>query len=1032
MLANHEVVHPAPPRNTQPVDAEALEQDLRQHVRGEVRFREADRALWAADASNYRQDPIGVVLPLDKDDVIATVAACHRHGAPITSRGGGTSLAGQCCNTSVIIDMSKYMTHVLDIDVDHKLARVQPGLILDHLREAAKKHGLIFGPDPATHNRNTLGGMLGNDSCGIHSVMAQFAGTGARTADNTEEMEIVTYDGLVMKVGRTSEAELQRIIHEGGRRGEIYRQMRDLRDRYVDQIRTKFPHIPRRVSGYNLPQLLPENGFNVARALVGSESTLVTILEATMNLIPNPKARSLVVLGYPDVYQAGDHVAEILEYRPIGLEGLDDLLIEFNKRIGSHLDEITLLPPGNGWLLVEFGGDSKEDSDARARRMMDRLKRDKTAPSMKLFDNPEEEELLWKVRESGLGATAFVPGMADTWGGWEDSAVAPEKVGPYLRELRALFNKYGYRPSLYGHFGQGCVHCRVDFDLRTDEGLKTYRLFLDEAADLVVRYGGSLSGEHGDGQSRAELLPKMFGDEIIEAFRQFKRIWDPDWKMNPGKVVDPYPILSNLRQGSHLVPWDPDTHFKFPDDHGSFYHAALRCVGIGECRRTEGGTMCPSYMVTREEEHTTRGRAHMLFEMMHGGIIGKTGWRDDAVRESLDLCMSCKGCKGDCPVNVDLATMKAEFLSHYYEGRLRPRSAYAMGLVHWWARLASRMPRLVNLISHMPITSTVAKWLGGIAQERDVPRFATQTFKDWFRQRPLRNVGMPQVILWPDTFNNHFHPEVARAAVEVLEDAGLQVLVPEATLCCGRPLYDYGMLDQAKRMLREIIDTLRPYIEDGVPIVGLEPSCVAVFRDELGNLFPNDQDATRLKRQAYLFGEFLEKHCASYHPPHLHRKALVHGHCHQKAVIGLSSDKAVLEKMGLDYHVAESGCCGMAGSFGFEQDHYDISQKCGERALLPAVRDASKETLIIADGFSCQEQVEQATDRRPLHLAQVIRMAMDEGPSGPVGSYPEKYAPYRELITSSSPNRLETAIAVGLGAALVGGLVAWSMRNHRT
>ncbi|HET7565082.1 MAG TPA: FAD-binding and (Fe-S)-binding domain-containing protein, partial [Gemmatimonadaceae bacterium] len=673
------------------IDVAALELALRKRITGEVRFSDGDRALWATDASNYRQIPIGVVLPRDADDVVETIATARQYDAPVLVRGGGTSLAGQCCNAAVVIDMSKYMTHVLEIDPSAKRARVEPGIVLDDLRDAAQPYGLTFGPDPATHDHNTLGGMIGNDSCGIHSVMSEFYGPGVRTAEQVEELEILTYDGLRMRVGRTSDAELERIISEGGRRGEIYRRMRDLRDRYAEQIRTRFPHIQRRVSGYNLTELLPENGFNVARALVGSECTCVTVLEATLTLMHNPPHRALLVLGYPTVYDAGDHVPEIRTFRPIGLEGIDEMLVEDMRKKGLNTKDIGLLPEGQGWLLVEFGGETREEAKALAQHAADALKKLPNPPTMMLYDSPDDEHRIWEVRESGLGATAFVPGEPETWPGWEDSAVPVDKVGHYLRDLRALFSKYGYHPSLYGHFGQGCIHCRVAFGMKTADGIAKYRAFTQEAAELVVRYGGSLSGEHGDGQARADLLPIMFGDELIEAFREFKAIWDPQWKMNPGKVVDPYSRTENLRLGTHYAPATPKTYFKFPNDNGSFAHAALRCVGVGECRRHEGGTMCPSYMVLREEKHTTRGRAHLLFEMLQGQVI-TDGWKSDEVKESLDMCLACKGCKGDCPVNVDMATYKAEFLSHYYEGKVRPRSQYAFGLIYWWARLASHMP----------------------------------------------------------------------------------------------------------------------------------------------------------------------------------------------------------------------------------------------------------------------------------------------------------------------------------------------------
>src|SRR5579884_2129471 len=695
------VVHPPP-------HAAALAAELAATVRGEVRFDDGSRALYAADASNYRQVPIGVVLPRNADDVVATVAAARRHGAPILARGGGTSLAGQCCNVAVVLDFSKYMNRIVALDPERRQARIEPGLVLDDLRNAAEQHHLTFGPDPATHNHCTLGGMIGNNSCGVHALMA------GKTDDNVDELEVLTYDGLRLRVGPTSDDELARIIAEGGRRGQIYAGLKALRDRYADEIRRRYPHIPRRVSGYNLEQLLPENGFHVARALVGSECTCVVVLEATARLVPSPPERTLVVLGYPDIYSAADHVPWLLESKPIGLEAFDGRLVEYMRRNGLHVSDLRLLPKGNGWLLVEYGGETRAEADDRARAMLDALKQQPHPPQAKRYDDPADEALVWQIRESALGATAYVPGLPRTWPGWEDSAVGPDKLGAYLRDLRQLFDRYGYGCSLYGHFGQGCVHVRVDFDLVTAAGIAKFRRFMGDATDLVLRYGGSLSGEHGDGQSRAEFLPKMFGPELMQAFREFKCLWDPDGKMNPGKVVEPYRVDRNLRLGTDYEPAQPRTHFSFPDDEGSLAQATLRCVGVGKCRREGGGTMCPSYMVTREEMHSTRGRAHLLFEMLRGDVIAD-GWKSEHVKEALDLCLACKGCKGDCPVNVDMATYKAEFLSHYYAGRLRPRSAYAMGLIPWWARLASLAPDVANFFSQTPGLSRLSKFLGGIS-----------------------------------------------------------------------------------------------------------------------------------------------------------------------------------------------------------------------------------------------------------------------------------------------------------------------------
>lgn len=1005
------------------IDAEELERDLRARVRGEVRFGSADRGMYASDASNYRMVPLGVILPHDADDVINAVACCRQGGAPIFARGGGTGIPGQTVNDGVLFDFSKYMNRILEIDPVKKIARVEPGIVLDELRKAANEHNLTFGPDPATHSRCTLGGMIGNNSCGVHSVMA------GETSDNIEELEVLTYDGTRMRVGQTDAAQLQEIISAGGRRGEIYKALREFTAKHANAIRRNFPQIPRRVSGYNLPALLPENGFNVARALVGSEATCVLVLEATTRLVSWPAVRSLLVIGYEDIFHAADHVTEPLPFKPLALEALDDTFIDDMKKKGMHPKHLDLMPQGKAWLLVEFGGATKEESDANARKLMDSLAGNGNPP-MKLFDDPPYEKLIWRLREEGLGATAKIPGEPDNHEGWEDSSVPPEELGGYLRDLKKLLDKYNYLGPLYGHFGQGCVHTRLTFDLETTDGIQTWRRFMQEAADLVTSYGGSLSGEHGDGQARGELLPRMFDDEMIDAFHEFKTIWDPDWKMNPGKLIDPYRMDENLRLGTSWNPPKVETHFQYPDDRHSFAIATERCVGAGVCRQHEGGTMCPSYMVTREEKHSTRGRARLLGEMIRGETI-TDGWQSEAVREALDLCLGCKGCKGECPVQVDMATYKAEFLAHYYEKRLRPRSAYTMGHIHLWARLASVMPDITNFFTHAPGFQSLAKLVADVHSSRCIPRFAPYTFKEWFRKRPkAAKRNKPRVILWPDTFNNHFHPQTAQAAVAVLDAAGFEVEVPHGNLCCGRPLYDWGMLNEAKRLLRTNLSALAKEIEQGIPVVVLEPSCATVFREELVNLFPNDEDAKRLSKQTFLLSEFLEEKAPHFELPTLQRRALVHGHCHHKSIMKMDAVEGLMKKMKIDYEMPDTGCCGMAGAFGFEKNHYDVAMKVGERVLLPAVRDQAQDTIIISDGFSCREQIAQATDRGALHLAEVIHMALTDFDAEQEKDYPERNYLERHRPIRSSPPVLQTALLVGAGLLVAGGLM-WGLKRVR-
>ena len=952
---------------------EELARELRGAIGGEVRFDDGSRALYAHDLSVYRQVPIGVVIPKSVDDVVATVAACRRHGVPIFGRGCGTSLSGQCCNAAVVIDFSKYLNRIIELNPEERYAWVEPGVINDQLRDAAEQYHLTLAPDPATHSYCTLGGMIGNNSCGAHSIM------GGKTVDNVEELEILTYGGERLMVGKISDAELEEAIREGGFRGEAFRGLRDLRDRYGDEIRARYPRIPRRVSGYNLDQLLPENGFHVARALVGSESTCVIVLRAKLRLIPSPRCRALLVIGFDDICSSADDVPAILDNPLLALEAVGQNVIDHMRRKGHEVPAARRLPEGGAWLLAEFGGDTQDEADVAAKAAGEKICNLRGVRGLELFSDEAEQKQVWEIREAGVAASR-IPHVEDAWPSWEDAAVPPEKLGAYLREFMALLARYHYRYTLFGHFGQGCVHCRICFELGTVPGVKQFRAFMEEAADLVVRYGGSLSGEHGDGQAKGELLPKMFGERLMEAMRQFKSIWDPEWKMNPGKVIDAYPLDSNLRVGPDYHRRPVATHFQFPNDKGSFAAATERCFGIGKCRRLNEGTMCPSFRATREEMHSTRGRAHLLFEMLRGEAL-RDGWRDPHVHESLSLCLACKGCKGDCPVTTDVATYKAEFLSHFYEGRARPRSHYFLGWVERWARLASIAPWLANAFTQSAGLSRIVKSIAGLDKERPLPKFARRTFRQSFVAGAAKEAHGQSVLLWTDTFTNYFEPDVALAAVEVLEAAGHRVSLPPRGLCCGRPLYDYGMLDRAKRQLQAILSALREDIRAGTPIIVLEPSCASVFRDEMLNLFPSDADAQRLSNQVVTLAEFLTR--LGWKPPQLRRAAVMHAHCHHKAVLGTAAEQELLHGAGLDLQVLDSGCCGVAGSFGYE--HYELSMKIGEQGLLPAVRAAPSGALIIADGFSCRSQIAHGSDRRAMHIAQALQLALHTG-EGPAAA----------------------------------------------
>ncbi|KAB8193054.1 FAD-binding protein [Nonomuraea phyllanthi] len=953
-----------------------LERDLKDRVDGEVRFDPGSRGTYSTDGSNYRQVPLGVVLPRTVEAGAEAVAVCREHQAPITSRGGGTSLAGQTCNTAVIIDWSKYCHRLVSVDEQAMTCVVEPGIVLDELNRQLAPAGLMFGPRPATHGQCTLGGMIGNNSCG--STAQAFGKTG----DNVARLEVVTYDGTRMWVGPTSEEEYDRILAEGGRRADIYRRLREIAGLHADEIRRRFPDIPRRVSGYNLDQLLPGGPFDVARALVGSEGTLVTVLRAELRLVPVPKAEVLLLLGYHDIITAADAIPRIAAHHPLQLEGVDDKLISYERHLHMHPDALAQLPEGGGWLMVSFGGDSTEEADQRARALMDELHGSEHEPHIALFDDEKVEGELWELREAGLGATARVPDMPVTWEGWEDSAVPPERLGGYLSDLRDLFGEYGYdEAALYGHFGQGCVHTRIPFDMITADGVAAFHSFVRRAADLVVSYGGSLSGEHGDGQARGELLPLMFGPEIMEAFGQVKAVFDPGDRMNPGKIVAPYGATENLRLGSEWTPDDPDTRFSYPQDQGSFQWAVMRCVGVGKCRTHTGGVMCPSYRATGEEEHSTRGRSRLLFEMLNGHADTPVtdGWRSTAVHDALDLCLACKGCKHDCPMSVDMATYKAEFLDHHYAGRVRPAAHYSMGWLPLWARLARLAPGAVNALTHAPGLSGLIKRAGGIEPRRAMPSFARARFSDSYRRRGPRGTGeRGDVLLWPDTFTDNLTPRVGVAAVRVLEEAGYRVLVPPRTLCCGLTWISTGQLGIAQRVLRRTLRTLAPILRRGTPIVGLEPSCTAVFRDDAPNLLGHDRDAVRLAEQTVTLAELLTR-TDGWEPPRVERDAVCQPHCHQHAVLGHQADQELLERAGVRLRTV-SGCCGLAGDFGFTAGHMDVSLACAEHELLPAIRDADPDTLIMADGFSCRTQIEHTChDRRPVHLAEVLAAGLETG-----------------------------------------------------
>lgn len=952
-------------------DLGGVEAELRAAVRGEVDFSVTARALNTMDASNYRRVPLGVLAPRDADDVAAALAVCRERGVPVVARGAGTSIAGQATGTGLVLDLTRHMNRIVSLDPGSRTAVVQPGVILDDLRGAASAHGLTFGPDPSTHNRCTLGGMIGNNSCGSHSV------AWGTTADNVSSLSVVSGAGARLALGQG---------WSGAPEG-----LRPLVEGEMELLRTGFPELPRRISGYALDALLPEHGVDQARAFCGSEGTLGVVTEAVVRLVDAPRARALAVLGYADESAAAEAAAGLLPHGPLTVEGMAADLVRGSEG----------LPKGGAWLFVETGGASEAEARAGAEAIARAAAGDGAVDSVVVID-PAGQRALWRVREDASGTATRMPDGSEAWPGWEDCAVPPARLGAYLRDFRGLLAEHGLRGTPYGHFGDGCIHVRIDFDLMSEAGVRRFRRFSEDLAEVVVAHGGSLSGEHGDGQARAELLPKMYGDDLVRVFERVKGVWDPADLLNPGMLVRPAPLDANLRFAP--LPREPvDVAFGYPHDGGDFSAAVRRCVGVAKCRTASagsgGGVMCPSFRATGEEAHSTRGRARLLHEMLAGEVV-TDGWRSEEVRDALDLCLSCKGCRSDCPVGVDMATYKAEFLHHHYEGRRRPAAHYAMGWLPVWLRLASRtrMAGVANALVRMGVLASLAKRLGGIAPEREIPRVAGETFRRWFRSRAVSEgseggpagglavgpAGGPAVVVWPDTFTDHLSPGVGRAAVRVLEDAGLRPVVPPGDVCCGLTYVSTGQLDRARAVMRRTLERMGPLLDSGALLVVLEPSCAAALKTDLVELLGEDARTAELAGRVRTFAQALEELAPEWSPPVIGRPVVGQTHCHQHAVLGDGAERRLRQKAGLEGELS-GGCCGLAGNFGFEAGHYEVSVACAEEQLLPAVRGASSGAVVLADGFSCRTQLEQLGERegararfRGRHLAEVLAEGLGE------------------------------------------------------
>jgi len=916
------------------------------------------RAEYSSDASNYRVVPTAVVFPRHREEVAAALGVCRELGVPLVARGAGTSIAGNAVSSGVVLDFSRYFNRVVSLDPDAATAVVQPGVILDDLQAAAAPHGLRFGPDPSTHARCTMGGMIGNNACGSRSL-----GYG-RTVDNVIDLDVVLADGRAFTASRNHRDTLP----TSGPQAGLLSTLDAVVGENLAVIRTEFGRFSRQVSGYSLQHLLPENGGDLARMLVGTEGSLAVIEAATVRLVRAPAATALAVLGYPDMATAADAVPALLAHHPVAIEGLDARLVQVIRARGRAAS-VPELPGGQGWLFIEMAG----ASEAQARAGAEAVAADGQALDTAVVTGAAARAL-WRIREDGAGLGGRTPAGAPAWPGWEDAAVPPERLGDYLRGFFALLAEHGLDTLAYGHFGEGCVHARIDFPLHSSPD--RFRDFLVAAVTLVAAHGGSLSGEHGDGRARGELLGHMYSPEAIALLGAVKHAFDPANLLNPGVIVDPAPLDADLRLPAAGA-LRRNLAFAYPHDDGDFSTAVHRCVGVGKCRAdttTVGGVMCPSYLATRDEKDSTRGRARVLQEMVNGTFVGD-GWRSDEVHEALDLCLSCKGCSSDCPAGVDMATYKAEALHQRYRRRLRPPAHYSLGWLPRWARLAAHSPNTVNALLRVGPLAAAAKRVGGIDARRPLPQFAEHTFRSWFaHHRPPRS-GQP-VLLWVDTFTDHFSPHVGQAAVQVLEDAGFAVQITENPVCCGLTWISTGQLDGARRQLRRTLDALEPALIRGVPLVGLEPSCTAALRSDAAELLPHDPRAHALRTSLHTLAELLTAH-PEWQPPTLTGvTAVAQPHCHQHAVMGWDTDAALLARAGAQV-TAVGGCCGLAGNFGVERGHYDVSVAVAETALLPAVRDANADTVLLADGFSCRTQLEHLTDRPSTHLAELLAEYLD-------------------------------------------------------
>jgi len=956
------------PRGSGPetADLAALGYRLRREISGEVHTDLATRALYTSDASNYRVLPALVVAPRTSHDLAALLVLSSEAGVPVTLRGAGTSVAGNACGPGIVVDTSRHLTAVLDIDPTSRTAVVEGGLVLDELNRRVARLGLRVGPDPSTHSRCTIGGMIGNNACGARSIRW---GT---TAESIRSLEVALPDGTVMTLGPQPALVAHGVARPSGRAGETLRRLSDLVADSLQMIERELPPWPRRVSGYALDWLLPERGGNAARALVGSEGTCAVVLTAVVSLVEPPRERVLLVLGFPQDVAAAEAAPRLVAERPFTVEGFSAGLL----RAGDEGRLSELLPPGGAWLMVEAGGSTPAEAEDHARRLAAAAGRRLNGADTRCLGDPLAQAELWRAREEGAGRATRLPDGRAAWPGFEDAVVPPERLGSYLAGFHSLLRQHGLQGTTFGHFGEGCIHVRIGFDFRRLDGVARFRSFMSDAAELVVKHGGSISGEHGDGRARSELLPRLFSSEMLGLFRRFKAVWDPNGVLNPGIIVDPAPLDRALRPATPTIV-NPRSSLMLEADGTGLDVAALRCVGVGKCiARGIPQRMCPSYQVTGNERDSTRGRARLLQEML-AGSLAPVGWRSREVREALDLCLSCKACVSDCPTGVDMAAYKSEFLHRHYRGRLRPRSHYALGWLPTWLRLAQHAPGVANWLLHRRWPARLLAALGGLDPDRPLPTLTRRTFLQAQKNGPLSPPGpRGPVTLWPDTFNNHFTPEVLEAGRKVLAAFGFKVRIPAGPVCCGLTWTTTGQLDRARRVLQKTLGV----IGDGdEPVVVLEPSCAASLRSDLTRLLPTDPSARRLAARVHTLADILEG--APLETAAREAVSVVlQPHCHQQAVIGTEADREVLRRAGVTIEETVQGCCGLAGSFGMERGHAGVSRAVAGLSLLPALERAAPDAAVLADGFSCRTQIQSLTGRHAVHLAQLLAAHLESPP----------------------------------------------------